>query len=162
MKNTLVTIMLSFLFCSTLASEDSVSARKALKGLTGVRVVVEYFDPNDAEKDGLSKDKVQTDVELRLRTAGIKVLTEEKSLESPGIPLLRVKIINFKHNTYSLYSLSLIISLAQRDPQGSVIDNTWTTQYGGLVGATDISQVLDKIKDSVDIFINAWLSVNPK
>jgi hypothetical protein len=162
MKNILVTIMLSFLFCSTLVSEDSEHTRKALKGLTGIRVVVDYFDPNDAEKDGLSRDQIRTDVELRLRTAGIKVLTEEKSLEAPGMPLLRVKIMNFKHNTYGLYSLSLNISLAQRYPQGSVTDNTWTTKYIEPVGATNISQVLDKIKDSVDIFINAWLSVNPK
>jgi hypothetical protein len=42
-------------------------------------VVVESLT-SDIEADGLRKDSIKTDVELKLRLAGIKVLTEKEFL----------------------------------------------------------------------------------
>jgi hypothetical protein len=38
--------------------------------------------------------------------------------------------------------------------------STWST--GTLVTADDAQTIRDKVKDLIDKFLNAWLSVNPK
>jgi hypothetical protein len=165
MKNAVITIAVAFLFSSTLVAQDTEGSRASLKGLTGVGVLVENLDNPDAEKDGLSKDQIQTDVELRLRMAGIKVLTEKQMFVTPGMPSLDVNLNT--HKRQETYSVALSISLSQmvnlsRDPQISVNATTWRDAEVGTVGSAHLNQVRDKIKDYVDKFINAWLSVNPK
>lgn len=164
MKNALATITLAFLFCSTLMAQDSELRRTSVKGLTGVGVVIESLDA-DAEKYGLSKDQIQTVVELRLRMAGIKVLTRAQRLVTLENPFLLINLNTFKRQ--ETYSYSLDISLHQwvrleRDPQISVPAHTWSVGMVGSVGSKNLNQVTDDIKDNVDKFINAWLSVNPK
>ncbi len=53
--------------------EDDESARKTLAGLTRIYVVVEHI-PDEAQRDGLDTTQIRTDVELKLRQAGITVL----------------------------------------------------------------------------------------
>ncbi|MER3447850.1 MAG: hypothetical protein C4291_13930 [Candidatus Dadabacteria bacterium] len=48
----------------------------SLRGLHGVRVLLTDLN-SDAKQEGLIKSELQTDVELRLRKAGIRVLTGE-------------------------------------------------------------------------------------
>jgi hypothetical protein len=162
MKNALVIIAVAFLFCSTLMAQTG--DRESLKGLTGVGVMVENLGP-DAEKDGLTMDQIQMDVELRLRMAGIKVLTQEQKLETPGMPFLYVHLNAQKRQ--ATYAFSIDISLFQwvnlgRDPQISVDASTWSIGVLVSLGADNVSQTRNVIKDYVDKFINAWLSVNPK
>src|SRR4030042_2259715 len=52
-------------------------ADKALRGIKGLLVVVEKINP-EIEKDGLTENQNQTDVELKLRMAGLNVLTSEE------------------------------------------------------------------------------------
>ena len=47
-----------------------------------MQVVIEVFDP-DLRRAGFSESNFQTDVELKLRMAGIKVLTQEEGLRTP-------------------------------------------------------------------------------
>src|ERR1051325_9720100 len=63
-----------------IASSYVTDPRELLRGLQGVYVEIESLDP-DAEKDGLTKDRLQTDVELRLRQADIQVLTKKQWLD---------------------------------------------------------------------------------
>jgi|SoiMethySBSTD1v2_1073268.scaffolds.fasta_scaffold3308556_1 hypothetical protein len=58
-------------------ADDSQSARNSLRGLLGVEVIVEDLKP-EVERAELSRTQLQTDVELRLRQSGIRVLTEEE------------------------------------------------------------------------------------
>ncbi|MGI8972150.1 MAG: hypothetical protein ACR2HB_15820, partial [Dehalococcoidia bacterium] len=73
--------MLGLLLAATIAprcSADTGDASKnSLKGLPGVYVFV-YPLLADAEKAGLTCDQITTDVELRLRQAGIPVLTKDQ------------------------------------------------------------------------------------
>lgn len=166
MKNALVTLTVAFLFCSTLMAQDTELSRTSLKGLTGFAVVVEPLDPN-AEKDGLSKDQIRTDVELRLRTAGIKVFTERESVSAPGVPYLNIMLNALKSRASKMWVIALEVSLRQgvaltRDPKVVVIGTTWNAAGVAVVGTTKIAQTRDSIKDLVETFINAWLSVNPK
>ena len=52
---------------------DSEQSRASMRGIEGVGVVVESLDP-EVERAGLTKHQLQTDVELQLRKAGIRVL----------------------------------------------------------------------------------------
>ena len=66
---------------------DTEATRATLQGLKGVHVVVEDLDP-DVERDGLTQKQFRTDVELRLRKGGIRVLTREQRRTTPGHPYL--------------------------------------------------------------------------
>ena len=64
---------------------------ESLRGLSGVNVLVENLS-DSAKRAGLEKNSIQTDVELKLRLAGIKVLTDEEWLYAPGDPYLYVNL----------------------------------------------------------------------
>jgi len=65
--------------------------QKALVGLKGVEVGVENVNPQ-AERLGLTAALIKTDIELRLRKAGVKVLTAEEKFDTPGMPWLYVNL----------------------------------------------------------------------
>jgi hypothetical protein len=51
------------------------SEAESLRGISGVYVLVENLS-DEARRDGLNEQDIQTDVGLKLRLAGVKVLTE--------------------------------------------------------------------------------------
>ena len=66
-----------------------------------------------------------------------------------------------------LYAFNVDISFKQwvllyRDTESSVFTETWSVERTGSVREEDIVTIRDYIKDSVDEFINDYLSVNPK
>ena len=163
----LITVLLVAATAATSQGDDKYS-RESLRGLKGVEVVVENLNP-DAERDGLYKTSIQTDVELRLRQAGIKVLTQTEALAVPGMPYLYICISMFRDaDRPKVYIYSDHVGLRQtvrleRDPSiRNVFAATWTTDGVGIAGTAKFSIVRDTIKDDVDKFINAYLSVNPK
>jgi hypothetical protein len=56
---------------------DDEDTRTTLRRLSGIRVLIESLEP-DMERAGLSQQQLQTDVELQLRHAGLRVLTTEE------------------------------------------------------------------------------------
>lgn len=161
MRNLLAIVTAFSLFCSTMPAQNSEERRKSLKGITGFYVSVENLDPV-IEKDGLTTNQIRTDVELRLRTAGIKVLTKEQASQAPGKPLLGIDLMI--GNKQGLYPYALDISAHQlvrleRDPKVIVHATTWSV---GSAGIAELSSIKDTVMDRLEEFINAWLSVNPK
>src|SRR5207245_1832743 len=65
------------LVSKTAAQVDDNTNKESLRGLSGVMVTVNDIS-SEAERDGITKSKLQTDIELRLRQAGIRVLTFEE------------------------------------------------------------------------------------
>ena len=150
-----------------LAADDDELSRETLKGLQGVYVIIEYMVPV-AEKDGLTKDLLQTDVELQLRKSGIKVLTKEEWTKTPWMPYLYVRVSLFKKEGLQLYAFFIEVKLRQavylkRNPDISTLTETWDTAFIGTVGVSKMKTgIRDSLKDKVDEFINAYLAVNPK
>jgi len=70
---------------------DSELDRATLRGLQGVDVIVENLTP-EVERAGLTRQQLQTDVELRLRKAGIPLLTSAERVKVPGKPFLGVHV----------------------------------------------------------------------
>ena len=83
-----------------------------LKGITTLKVLVESMSP-DVERDGLTKDQIQTDVEARLRHAGIAASAQAKERLYVNVSTLPVR--------RGLYSYSVLVMVQQsvslvRDP----------------------------------------------
>ena len=71
-----------------LASEIWIDTLHGLKG-----VGLEIADlPAEIDKNRLSKHQIQIDVELKLRMAGIDVLSDKKLSETEGFPYLFVRV----------------------------------------------------------------------
>jgi len=146
------------------AGGDNGFARLSLKGLKGIYVLVEPLEA-DVEQGGLTKTSIQTDVELKLRQAGIAVLTEAEAHAAAGEPFLQ---INVTTTSGPLYAYSITVELCQtvrldRDPSILVVGaTTWSAAEVGTVSRGSLRSVRDKIKDHVDMLVNAYLSVNPK
>jgi hypothetical protein len=147
-------------------ARDDEYTRKSLVGLQGVYVLVEPFE-SEVTRQGLTTAAVQTDAELRLRKAGIRVLTREEHFKTPGTPYLYLNAIISTGST--MWGISQTVELNQdvmlgRDPRITVTAVTWDDKRGGAI--RNVSNVARSIRDSfndmVDEFVNAYLAMNPK
>ena len=123
----------------------------------------------EAERDGLTAQVLQTDIELRLRQAGVPILTPAERLATPGRPLLYLNLNAFKlKGQTELYAYSMSLVLKQRvailrDASTVSVAGTWSaTSSVGTIGADRLRSLRDDVRDMVDEFINAYLSMNPK
>lgn len=145
-------------------SVDDEYTRETLRGLKGVYVVVEDLG-GEIEKAGLTKAQILTDMELKLRMAGIKVLSREDWLKETGMPHLYVNCSVLLVSTSS-FVFHITVSLKQqvylsRGMKVVYAGTTWKSP--GIIGINPrVEEVRNYIKDQIDIFINAYLSVNPK
>ena len=137
--------------------------RETLRGLTGLYV---YVDILGNTKDLFDIDAIRVDAELKLRMAGIKVLST-KEIKPPGTPYLLVRLIIRRTPDLPSFYYSANVWLVQsvyleRNPSIHLSGLTWVVSRLGYVGEEHLSMIRDRIKDQIDIFINDYLSVNPK
>lgn len=152
------------------AVEDDEHARSTLQGLSGVYVAVEALDP-DIQNDGLTKATLRADAELRLRMAGIKVLSREEWAKTQGGPVCYIDVSIVKDAAltdvldFDLYAFEVSVELHQdvalvRDMAVMVLSPTWSTSYVGFTNA--LPRIRTKVTELVERFINAYQAVNPK
>jgi hypothetical protein len=163
-KLTVTTILVAMMlvaFGAPCIEADRETDRATLKGMTAVSVLVATL-PNGAKKLGLAEDTIRTDVELKLRLAGLRVVSQEEQLKPPigPSPSLYVQI-NMTDNTLAanvdLELRQIAILASTREP---AVVSTWST---AIIGYNPTNQELrNVVRDQTDIFVNAWLSVNPK
>jgi hypothetical protein len=141
---------------------NSEMNRATLQGLRGVRVLVEDLAP-EVEREGLLTDQLQKSVEGRLRSAGIRVLTQEEAVKAPGEPYLYVNInINFSKGEEEVCSYSIDVALIQnvtlvRIPKQTSYAVTWSTGGVGLIGKKSLSELKGSVEEILDIFVKAFL-----
>ncbi len=164
-KSKYVVILILLMSISGIILEGAVyiSDVESLKGIKGFRLHIESLDP-EIVRDGLKENVVRNDVELKLRLAGIKILTEFESFLEVGSPYLHVNanILKTRSGSY-VYSVEVSTYQAvvlKRNQQHERIAPTWKT--GGFGITPDLNDIRSDIKNRVDQFLNAWLSVNPK
>ena len=140
---------------------DSEVNRLSLKGVQAVRVVVEMREP-DEDWQGPTRAQAQTDVEGRLRQAGITTTTQR------GTPYLYVNVEAVKHADLPVYGYIIDVELRQaarvmRNPDIVVFADTWSLHSIGAVTAADLAAHLRvKLATHVDLFIDAYLAMNPR
>jgi hypothetical protein len=141
--------------------------RDTLRGLKEVSVLVEYL-PDDVEREGLNREHLQRDIEVRLRQAGLHVLTISEVANLPGAPYLYVAVYpiigpSINVNTYAVaLTLKQLVQLS-RNPSTELFATTWEGPIH-LSSLSD-SRVLDirsRIFDAVGRFIVDYRDVNSK
>lgn len=151
-----------------------INEMKTLKGLPGVRVVVESFS-RAAEDAGFDTSTFQQEVELKLRLAGIRAY-EDSEADWPPLLYVNVNALHGKAGERHAYGISL--RLLQRAvlrrhlsaesgkavPEDEMDDLTAevVTWSKGATGFGHLPHVRDSVKDLADSFINAWLAANPR
>jgi len=153
--------VLSIAVCSpSIQTQDSGPFTSTLKDINAVFVVVEQL-PDGAKILGLTKETIQTDVELKLLLAGIGVTTLEEGKKLPGRPFVFVNV----NMTNNVKAANITVELDQdallaRNGRPVPSVQTWSTVV--LLTNPDAQAIRDAVKELVDKFLNAWLSVNPK
>lgn len=168
----LLTICISVLWAVTsnnVIKEFPTSSQRAskplvgkdtLEGLQGVPVIVYPFAP-EVEKYGLSTQQLHTDVELRLRQNGIKVLSL-----TPEHTHLYLQITAKIRTDTPVVAYTILLDLMEvvfleRDITKRCWAQVWSTRGVGSVGIGKIESIREKVKDCVDEFSNDYLAVNP-
>jgi hypothetical protein len=135
---------------------------EVLQGLEAVRVKVERLKA-EIEQDGLFASTLQSDVELKLRLAGIKVLSEEQSLENPDSPYLYLFVDAFKHSEGYVYRIQISLREPVMIIRKRMKASATTLRIRDELGITaNLSEIREEAQDVVDEFIKAWQSVNRK
>lgn len=157
-----ISLLAAFTLGAASRSIPAISNRQqaSLTGINSIFVLVERL-PNGAKKLALSEEIIQTDVELKLRLAGLRVVTMAESVNLPGSPYLYVNL----NVTSGAEAASIDISLhqdatLQRNGQRAGGVGTWTNEM--LIANPSVQGIRNSVKDVTDKFLNDWLAANPK
>ena len=154
----------------TVVSQLVGQGEETLAGLKGVSVYVERIK-DEVQRDGLEEGQILTDVEVRLRQAGVPVLTKQQSFDSAGSSILDIDVHAVKataEGVAGFYAYHVHIELSQevrlvRKSSLKVHATTWSAgSTVGVVAADRLRSGRDIVRDQTDQFINAYLAANPK
>ncbi len=165
-------LAISFFFFFSPGESFPLSSVESLKGLKGVEVLIEELKP-ELENFNLTMIQIQADVESKLRSAGIQVLSKEENekFQSSRKPYLYIKISSCKiPSRRESVAFNIGIALNQQvvlRGHSDVKKNcffapTWYTSVVGAAGWQGRPEILDLVKDLTDKFVNAYLTANPK
>jgi len=173
-----VILVLIFVFIVSLSfAYDTESHRKSLMGLEGFAIEIQIDSKEEMLPDGLTPEQIKTDVELKLMLGGIKIIDETRAKDPKFWT-------NENYNKYAILSVTLFL-LHSKDKtffvhseklevlQNVVLDRnkgifvsivpTWSVELTGFAGNKVVKGAIkDSIKDLMDAFLYAFLSVNPK
>ena len=133
---------------------DTEEERRTLAGVTAIHVVVEEL-PAGASNLGLTQKSIATDVELKLRLAGMRVVESSRVLL-----YVNANLMNNLRAAHVEIELVQPVTLVRDPTIMSVLGRTWSA--GNLIVNPSAQFIHDAIKDAVDKFLSAWLSVNAK
>jgi hypothetical protein len=153
-----------------------VSAQKyheqgSLANVGAIAVVVQAI-PADAERDGLTRELLQTLIEQQLQKNGIPlrsfVSSSSSSVPTPGY--LSVKVTMFKAQALSrtigfVYAYNLHVGFKQQvqlaTNKAYITAETWTQNTLGIHPAPKLQELNKRVLDLVNQFSDDYLTVNP-
>jgi len=152
-------------------ASDGERTPRLLEGLRGITVMVLPISP-DAERNGLKRDQIQTNIELKLRKAGIKILTE-RELEKPGFPYLNVNLSVAKDKNPELYGYDIKVEMYKQEIQNpqdeietamqAISIKAWSSELTGSASGSDLkNRVEEQLSNAMDKFVSDYLAANPK
>jgi len=150
-------VLLMLIASRALGQQSSVPLDvKSLQGIGEVQVVIDLGDSGKVSE--LDKYTIRTDVELKLRAAGMHVLSEQEATKALGNPYLYLNV-NLVGTAVAIEIQLMQTARLVRNGEIAV-GATWSQRSLSTNATTPIVRGL--IKDQVDAFLNAWLSVNPR
>ena len=144
--------------------------REKLKGIEGVYVLIESLPPVTKEL-GITKELVKTEVELKLRLAGIRIDSREELLKvaTTATTYLYVNLntISYTVGGVNIYAFNISISLSDKVhiARNSMYTLAETWRDGILMISTKdngLRKIREGLKRLLDTFLNDYLAVNPK
>lgn len=155
------------LFWQTTGFSFTADKRDTLRGLKEISVLVEYL-PDDVEREGLNREHLQREIEVRLRQAGLHVLTITEVANSPGAPYLYVAVYpitgpSVNSNAYAVaLTLKQLVQLS-RNPTTELFATTWEGPMQlSSQGDHRVLEIRTRILDAVGRFIIDYRDVNSK
>ena len=156
----LIFFSLFFVGCSIKTSEpyqnnyEKSSAK--MNGIKAVAVFVELAKPPGASQE-MSRNQLQTDVETKIRQAGVNVVSQKTTSALPDVPLIYVDIKIAKIDKMYAYNVDILCMNAS---QGRTMPAKLANCNLGTSGlVAEIVQVRGKVADLVNLFIKDYLSV---
>ena len=187
MKEKIVLFFILLSLGSFCQADDRARDRATLRGIQSIIVKVHPLEAEwhaELEKVGLSENVLQSSIEQQLKKAGIQVLAEEASNQPAFEGFLNVRLKFVAHepakktflslddkeekiekvDTKKKYVYAIRLNLRQlvalkRDPSAKAFSITWQAES---VGLRRLALIKDDIKSQVDVFIEAYISENPK
>lgn len=151
-------------------AEDSEVARQTLKGLPGVYVIVEELQPNllkyeKSVKDfDLSRSRIQKEIEAKLGTAGIRLLSREEWQKAPGRPVLYVNVNTHESEKYWFaYDIKLELRqvvILEANPAVKTLADTWSINITGITNIGNLKLIGQDLGVLTGRFIQSYRSVN--
>jgi hypothetical protein len=141
--------------------------RDTLRGLSEVSVLIEYL-PDDVEREGLSRENLKRDIEVRLKQAGLRVLTILEIANSPGAPYLYVAVYPITGPSVNLNAYAIGLTLKQlvqlsRNPTTEFFATTWEGPAPpNSLSAPKVPDIRTRISDAVGRFIIDYQAANQK
>jgi len=162
LKTFLFTLLLTVAIGSPAFGADADYDSRTIKGLEGVNVIVENIQPNIqryAQKAGITKEQIQKDVEAKLKSNGIKVLTRDEWLKTPGRPVLYVNINTHETEKY-WYAYNVRLELKQvvsleANPSIKTLASTWSINMTGMANIGTLGVIKNAVNGLVDRFVTA-------
>jgi len=152
--------ILMLLLAGVLSSAgDGPLDRATLRGLKAIGVVIDPLDA-ELEREGLSGEALQTQVEQRLQAAGIPI--DKNAVEFVGLKIMGAQAKR------TPVALCLDLGLYQpvilsRDKEIRTATETWGTHSVLLAQPRQVSQSSAETVDQlVQQFVDAYRSANPK
>ncbi len=159
-------LILVSLVCVPAAAGKTPEKRQAdtLRDLSGVYFIVEDLGA-DVEADGLTTAQIRQGVELKLRHAGIYLMTETEWGRTPGKPFLYIRVNTVKDGARYAYHLQVKLFQRVRLERYQAIPPvqvpTWSAREEiGVIDAEKIQEVRKYLAGSMEEFIKAYLALN--
>jgi len=121
----------------------------------------------ETKETGLTEKQIKRDVELKLKRAGIRVVSEEECSELAGSPVLYVNISARKRKQTAAFVYHVNIGLLQkvslvRSPKIRIMSITWTKgQLGHCPAKSFVKSAQQTVGYLIERFLNDYRTANP-
>ena len=120
----------------------------------------------DAKKIQITSRDIQEIAEQKLRMAGIKVLSREERLRTPGMPYLYLRISIKATDDGFVYGSTKIQVEEEACLTRKAMCSTFITWDKGAIFSVHMDRAQQFLKDSIaedmDVFLNDYFTVNPR
>lgn len=111
------------------------------------------------QKAGLNQRQIQAQIEGKLASLNIKVVSEQQGIKEPGSPVLYVNISAVKRQSGNAFVFHIDLGILQkvtlvRQPQMGTMAITWNK---GRLGFCDASELAGSVKDSIEYLMNKFV-----
>ena len=167
MRVRVLILLVLALYWPTVGFSFTADKRDTLRGLKEISVLIEYL-PDDVEREGLNREQLRRDIEVRLRQTGLHVLTLSEVANLPGAPYLYVAVYPIIGPSVNVNAYAVALTLKQlvqlsRNPTTELFATTWEGPiHFSSLSDSRVFDIRSRIFDAVGRFIVDYRDVNSR